>query len=196
MNFSRVFTDHRSDVNAKGQGQKSKVKVTEVKTQFSSLTVFLWNVPTVTIYWWKCDRAGVHHPICRPKFMVFLDSQILSGIYFYHWHLINCKISNLIGILLTEFLQCSHICWKWENSEKCGSYWLILGPFFLLIQKITIIIEIISYFLLSFIHLNKIKSNSHEFNKIDPSYIVTLQTPPREAFRDAVGHHSEFVTLF
>ena len=51
----------------------------------------------------KSDGAGVSHPICRPKFMVFLDSQILSGIYFYHWHLINCKLLHLITILSTEF---------------------------------------------------------------------------------------------
>ena len=35
MKFSRVITNDKSDVHAKSQGQRSKVKVTEVKTQFN-----------------------------------------------------------------------------------------------------------------------------------------------------------------
>ena len=77
-----------------------------------------------------------------------------------------------------------------------GSIGSFLGPFFVLIQKITVIFEIICHFLLSYIFLHKIKPNSHEFSKLDRSYIVTLQTPLREAFRAAVGHLSKFVTLF
>ena len=135
-----------------------------VAHNFWSLRVFFsWNVPTVAIYWWKCDRAGVRHPICRPKFMVFLDSQILSGIYLYHWHLINCKILYLIPILSTEFFAILPYMLKTGNNEKYGFKWPILGPFFALIQKITVIFEMICYFLLSFIHLDKIRPNSHAF---------------------------------
>ena len=51
MNFSGVITSDRSDVLAKGQGQKSKVKVTEVTTQ-------LYRFRTVTpvwihVWWWN-----------------------------------------------------------------------------------------------------------------------------------------------
>ena len=95
--------------------------------------------------------------------MVFLDSQILSGIYFYHWHLINCKLLHLITILSTEFFAIFTYILKTGNNEKYGSKWPILGPFFALIQNITVIFEIICYFLLSFIHINKIRPNSHEF---------------------------------
>ena len=35
MKFSGVITNDKSDVHAKGQGQRSKVKVTEVKTQLN-----------------------------------------------------------------------------------------------------------------------------------------------------------------
>ena len=35
MKFSGVISIDKSDVHAKGQGQSSKVKVTEVKTQFT-----------------------------------------------------------------------------------------------------------------------------------------------------------------
>ena len=51
MKFSGVITSDRSDVHAKGQGQRSKVKVTEVTTQ-------LYRFRTVTpvwihIWWWN-----------------------------------------------------------------------------------------------------------------------------------------------
>ena len=51
MKFSGVITYDRSDVHAKGQGQRSKVKVTEVTTQ-------LYRFRTVTqvwihIWWWN-----------------------------------------------------------------------------------------------------------------------------------------------
>ena len=51
MKFSRVITNDKSDVHAKGQGQRSKVKVTEVNTQLNRF-------PTVTpvwihIWWWN-----------------------------------------------------------------------------------------------------------------------------------------------
>ena len=35
MKFSGVITSDKSDVHAKGQGQRSKVKVTEVTTQLN-----------------------------------------------------------------------------------------------------------------------------------------------------------------
>ena len=132
-----------------------------LSTEFFAILPYM--LKTVAIYWWKCDRAGVRHPICRPKCMVFLDSQILSGIYFYHWHLINCNILYLIPILSTEFFAILPYMLKTGNNEKYGFKWPILGPFFTLIQKITVIFEIICYFLLSFIHLDKIRPNSHEF---------------------------------
>ena len=51
MEFSGVITNDRSDVHAKGQGQRSKVKVTEVNTQHSRfrtvtpvrIHIWLWN---------------------------------------------------------------------------------------------------------------------------------------------------------
>ena len=51
MKFSGVITSDRSDVHAKGQGQRSKVKVTEVTTQ-------LYGFRTVTpvwihVWWWN-----------------------------------------------------------------------------------------------------------------------------------------------
>ena len=62
MKFSGVITMVKSDVNAKGQGQRSKVKVTEVNTQlsrFRTLTpvwihIWQWN----HAHSWKQHRRG------------------------------------------------------------------------------------------------------------------------------------------
>ena len=62
MNFSGVITMVKSDVHAKGQGQRSKVKVTEVNTQlsrFQTLTqvwihIWQWN----HAHSWKQHRRG------------------------------------------------------------------------------------------------------------------------------------------
>ena len=52
MKFSGVITNHRGDVHAKGQGQRLKVKVTEVATQLNSF----WAITPVWIHkWWWND---------------------------------------------------------------------------------------------------------------------------------------------
>ena len=51
MKFSGVITNDKSDVHAKGQGQRSRVKVTEVNTQlnrFRTVTL-VW----IHIWWWN-----------------------------------------------------------------------------------------------------------------------------------------------
>ena len=50
MNFSAVITNDQGKVHAKGQGQKSKVKVTEVTTQ---LNRFGTVTPVWTHIWWN-----------------------------------------------------------------------------------------------------------------------------------------------
>ena len=51
MKFSGAITNDRSDVHAKGQGQRSKVKVTEVKTQLNHFRTVtpVW----IHIWWWN-----------------------------------------------------------------------------------------------------------------------------------------------
>ena len=51
MKFSGVITNDRSDVHAKGQRQRSKVKVTEVMTPFSRFRTVtpVW----IHIWWWN-----------------------------------------------------------------------------------------------------------------------------------------------
>ena len=51
IKFSGVITNDRSDVHAKGQGQRSKVKVTEVNTKLSRFRTVtpVW----IHIWWWN-----------------------------------------------------------------------------------------------------------------------------------------------
>ena len=53
MKFSGVITTDKSDVHVRGQGQKSKVKVTEVKNHFS----YFQTVTPVWIHIWLRDDA-------------------------------------------------------------------------------------------------------------------------------------------
>ena len=53
MKISGVITNDRSDVHAKSQGQRTKVKVTEVKTQFSCFQT----VTPVWIHIWLQNDA-------------------------------------------------------------------------------------------------------------------------------------------
>ena len=53
MKFSGVITMVRSDIHAKGQGQRSKVKVTEVNTQLSRFRT----LTPVWIHIWQWNHA-------------------------------------------------------------------------------------------------------------------------------------------
>ena len=56
MKFSGVITNDKSDVHAKGQGHRSKVKVTEVNTQLNRF----WTVTPVWIHiWWWNDAYSL-----------------------------------------------------------------------------------------------------------------------------------------
>ena len=54
MKFSSVITNDKSDVHAKGQGQRSKVKVTEVTTQLNRFRTVtpVWIDNEMHIAWW------------------------------------------------------------------------------------------------------------------------------------------------
>ena len=56
MKFSGVITSDKSDVHAKGQGQRSEVKVTEVTTQFNR---FRTVTPVWIHMWWSNDAYSL-----------------------------------------------------------------------------------------------------------------------------------------
>ena len=73
MKFSGVITSDRSDVHAKGQGQSSKVKVTEVTTQF-------YRFRTVTPVWihvWCWNDA---HSLIMPRRGALLFFKVICQI--------------------------------------------------------------------------------------------------------------------
>ena len=57
MKFSGIITVDRSDVHAKDQGQRSKVMVSEFKTQFSSFRTItaVW----IQVWWWNDAKTGL-----------------------------------------------------------------------------------------------------------------------------------------
>ena len=59
MKFSAVITIDKSDVHAKGQGQRLKVKATEVKTRLSRFQTVtpVW----IHIWWWNDARSLMWH---------------------------------------------------------------------------------------------------------------------------------------
>ena len=56
ITFSRFITNDKCDVHAKGQGQRSKVKVTEVKTKFSRFRTI---TPIGIHIWWWNNAQGL-----------------------------------------------------------------------------------------------------------------------------------------
>ena len=58
MKFSGVITNDRNDVHAKGQGQRSKVKVTKINTQLSRFRTVtpVW----IHIWWWNDEISRSH----------------------------------------------------------------------------------------------------------------------------------------
>ena len=51
IKFSGVITNDKSDVHAKGQGQRSKVKVTEVNTQLNRFRTV--TLVRIHVWWWN-----------------------------------------------------------------------------------------------------------------------------------------------
>ena len=67
MKFSGVITMVKSDVHAKGQGQRSKVKVTEVNTQLSRFRT----LTPVWIHIWQWNHAHSWKPHRRGALLFF-----------------------------------------------------------------------------------------------------------------------------
>ena len=86
MKFSGVITNDKSDVHAKGPGQRSKVKVTEVKTQFRRF----WTVTPVWIdIWWWNDAQTLM--LLRRGALLFFE--------------VICQISRSSGSKIVDFAQ-------------------------------------------------------------------------------------------
>ena len=71
MKLSGVITVDKSDVHARGQGQRSKVKLTEVKTQLSRFRTVtpVW----IHIWWWNDAQSLM---LLRKGALLFLRSSV------------------------------------------------------------------------------------------------------------------------
>ena len=97
MKFSGVITSDRSDVHAKGQGQRSKVKVTEVTTQLYRFR----NVTPVWIHGWWWNDAYSLIMIRRGALLFLAATKQL-----YEWSFPSVCLSVCLSV--TPFWLCSH----------------------------------------------------------------------------------------
>ena len=105
MKFSGVITSDRSDVHAKGQGQRSKVKVTEVTTQLNRFRTVtpVW----IHIWWWNDAYSLIMLRRCALLFLAATKQ-------LYKWYFPSVCPSVCLSVCpsvrpsVTPFWLCSH----------------------------------------------------------------------------------------
>ena len=113
MKFSGVITSDRSDVHAKGQGQRSKVKVTEVNTQLSHFRTVtpVW----IQIWWWNDAQSLM---LLRRGALLFLAATKQLN----EWYFPSVRLSvrpSVCDTFLTMFPSSYHheifrSCYQWQ----------------------------------------------------------------------------------
>ena len=103
MKFSTIITNGKSDVHANANAQKSKVKVTEVKTQFSCFRTVtsVWIHSHMATKWCtKLDKAYQRWPIVFKFICQILRSRGIKKIVNFepNWALPDCN-SSLISLM-------------------------------------------------------------------------------------------------
>ena len=125
MKFSGVITSDKSDVHAKGQGQRSEVKVTEVTTQLNRFRTVtpVW----IHIWWW--DDAYSLIMLRRGALLFF---KVILQISRSHGSK-NCRIWPRLGVsgaawsqLKTFFIENCCFCKRIEPKIICNPH-LIFG---------------------------------------------------------------------
>ena len=108
MKFSEVATNDQSEVHAKGQGQRSKVKTTEVKTQ---LNRFRTVTPVWIHIWWWNDAQSL--------------MLLTRGALFFQGHPSNSKVTRLKkSSILTQIVCFQTVTpvwiqqWLWNDAQS------------------------------------------------------------------------------
>ena len=122
MKFSGVIINDKSNIHAKDQGQRSKVKVTEVNTQLNHF----WTVTPVWIHiwWWNDAYSLMRLPYCFSRSSVkFQGHTALKSVKFDpDWVFPDCNSS-----LFTNGYEMMHKAWSsieevpycfWNSSVK------------------------------------------------------------------------------
>ena len=109
MKFSGVITSDKSDVHAKGQGQRSKVKVTEVTTQ---LNRFRTVTPVWIHIWWWDDAYNLI--MLRRGALLFLAATK----QLYKWYFPSVRLSVRLSVCLSHlFHHVPIIVSSWNFQE-------------------------------------------------------------------------------
>ena len=96
MKFSGVITSDKSDVRAKGQGQRSKVKVTEVTTQLNRFRTVtpVW----IHIWWWDDGYSLI---MLRRSALLFLAATK----QLYKWYFPSVRPSVRLSVCLSHLFD-------------------------------------------------------------------------------------------
>ena len=114
MKFSGVITNDKSDVHAKSQGQRSKVKVTEVTTQ---LNRFRTVTPVWIHIWWWNDAYSLM--MLRRGALLFLAATK----QLYEWF-----SPSVCPSVCHTFLAATKQLYKWYFPSVCPSVRLSVCP--------------------------------------------------------------------
>ena len=112
MKFSGVITNDQSKVHAKGQGQRSKVKVTEVTTQlnhFQTVTPVIYDDEMIHIAW--CCLEEVPYCFSRSSVNFQGDTSLKIVEFDLDWAFLDCN-SSLNSPMATKW------CTKLEVAQK------------------------------------------------------------------------------
>ena len=101
MKFSGVITNDERKVHAKGQGQRSKVKVTEVTTQ---LNRFRTVTPVWIHIWWWNDAYSLM--LLRRGALLFLAAT--KQLYKWYFPSVCPSVRLSVRLSVTPFSPCSH----------------------------------------------------------------------------------------
>ena len=109
MKFFGVITSDRSDVHAKGQGQRSKVKVTEVNTQLSHFRTVtpVW----IQIWWWNDAQSLM---LLRRGALLFLAATK----QLYEWYFLSVCPSVCLSVCLSHLFDYVPIIVSSQNFQE------------------------------------------------------------------------------
>ena len=128
LKFSGVITSDRSDVHAKGQGQRSKVKVTEVMTPLSRFQT----VTPIWIHKWRWNDAQSLMSFRRGPLLFFKVIRQISRSHGWKKTTILTQIGRFRTVTPVWIYQ-----WLWNDSQSLKQHRTGALLFFKVIRQIS-----------------------------------------------------------